>query len=133
MINTEIKTIPHSHHRYPTVGDYYYEDGITRIRVSDMKNEKYEFLVSIHEQIEEFLTRLRGIKEEDITNFDKKFEENRKPGDYSEPGDCKAAPYYNEHQIATFIEKQLAIELNINWRDYEEAINILDEPISTGP
>ena len=132
MLNTEIKTIPHSHHRYPTCGDYYYEDGKTKILVSDMKNEKYEFLVAIHEQVEEFLTKLRGIREEDITNFDKTFEHLRMDGDYSEPGDSIHAPYYLEHQFATIIEKLLAIELNVNWEDYEKAIINLDEPANTG-
>jgi hypothetical protein len=132
MINTEIRTIRHFSHRYPTVGDYYYEDNKTKIFVSDMKNEKYEFLIAIHEQVEAFLTRLRGIKEEHITAFDKQFEENRLNGNNDEPGDSFVAPYYKEHQFATIIEKLLAIELGVDWGEYEEAIINLDEPTNTG-
>lgn len=131
-MNIEIKTISHNHQRYPTCGDYYYEDNKTKIFISDMKNEKYEFLVAIHEQIEEFLTRLHRIKEEHITKFDKQFENNRQPGDYSEPGNDILAPYYREHQFATIIEKMIAAELKVNWEDYEKAIINLDEPTNTG-
>src|SRR5208337_804011 len=120
MLNTEIKTIPHNHQRYPTCGDYYYDFSKTIIHVSDMKNEKYEFLIAIHEQIEEFLTRLRGIKEEHITEFDKDYENQRKDGDYK------------EHLFATIVEKLVAIELDVNWEDYEKAIINLDEPTNTG-
>jgi len=132
MLNTEIKTIPHNHQRYPTCGDYYYDFSKTIIHVSDMKNEKYEFLIAIHEQIEEFLTRLRGIKEEHITEFDKDYENQRKDGDYSEPGNSILAPYYKEHLFATIVEKLVAIELGVNWEDYEKAIINLDEPTNTG-
>ena len=131
MLNIEIKTIPHLQHRYPTVGDYYYEDGKTKIFVSDMQNEKYEFLVAAHEMIEEFLTKVRGIKEEQINEFDIEFEKNRKKGDLSEPGDSLFAPYYNEHKFATFIEELLALEMGVNWEEYEKAIINLDE--STDP
>jgi len=132
MLNTEIRTIPHLRHRYPTVGDYFNEYEKLIIHVSDMKNEKYEFLVAIHEQIEEFLTRLRGIKEEAITEFDKRYEDNRAENDYSEPGDSSLAPYIREHQFATFVEKMIAIELGVDWKEYEEAIIHLDEPTNTG-
>jgi glucosamine 6-phosphate synthetase-like amidotransferase/phosphosugar isomerase protein len=130
MLNTEIKTIPHLRHRYPTVGDYYEEYGVRKIFVSDMKNEKYEFLVSIHEQIEEILTRLRGIKEEAIKEFDERYEANRPQGDKSEPGSSVHAPYIREHLFATFIEQAIAIELGVNWEDYETTIYNLDEPTS---
>lgn len=133
MLNTYIVTIPHNQHRYPTVGDYYIDDvGILRIFVSDMKNEKYEFLVAIHEQIEEFLTRLRGVKEEDITEFDKKFEKDRKDGDFSEPGNDPKAPYFKEHQFATIIEKFIALELGVNWEKYDETVCRLDDSPECG-
>jgi hypothetical protein len=129
---TVIETISHLKHRYPTVGDYYIEDGINKIFVSDMKNEKYEFLVALHEFIEEFLTRQRGIIEADITKFDEQYEDCRPDGDHSEPGNSILAPYYKEHQFATIIEKLMALELNVNWEDYEKAIINLDEPTNHG-
>jgi hypothetical protein len=132
VINIEIKTIPHLRQRYPTCGDYYYEDGITKIFVSDLNNGKYEFLVAVHELIEEFLTKIRGVKEEHITEFDKQYEQKRLPGDFSDPGNDINAPYFREHQFATVIEHIVASEIGVNWEDYETAINNLDEPANTG-
>ncbi len=136
MLNVEIKTIPHNQHRYPTVGDYFYnfdaEKIKTIIHVSDMKNESYEFLVSIHEQIEEFLTRLRGISEDSITAFDINFEKNRKDEDFSEPGNDPKAPYFKEHQFATIIEKFIALELGVDWNIYDETICRLDDSPECG-
>ena len=134
-LHTYIDTIPHRQQRYPTVGDYWrpavQRTGLverTEIRVSELGNEDYEFLISIHEQIEEYLTRKRGISEKVITAFDIAYETARQEGDDSEPGDAPDAPYRAEHQFATSIEKQLAIELGVNWFEYNEAINNLFEP-----
>ena len=94
MIHNEIKTIPHNQQRYCTVGDYYDYAGVKQFRISRMHKEEYEFLVSIHEQIEEFLTRRKGIREEVITAFDKEYETRRLKYDISEPGDSPLAPYH---------------------------------------
>ena len=124
-LNFEIKTIPHNEHRYETVGDYYEENGKDQIRISDMNNSDYEFLVMIHELIELYLCKKRGIKEGDISAFDIEFEKNREEGNVDEPGDNPNAPYRKEHSFAINIEKQLAIELNVNWADYDNTINNL--------
>ena len=116
------KVIPHSQHRYETVGDYWYHGEIEEVRVSDMENEDYEFLVFIHELIEAHLCRKRGILEETITEFDKKFETVRPEGNTDEPGDSPAAPYQKEHQFATKIERQLAEELGVDWDVYGERV-----------
>ena len=58
-----IETIPHGDQRYPTVGDYWDdENGVMQVRVSDMKDWRYEALVIIHELVEMFLTKHRGIR-----------------------------------------------------------------------
>ena len=56
-----IETVPHEDHRYPTVGDYWEQDGVDHVRVSAMRDWRYEFLVAIHEMIEMTLTKHRGI------------------------------------------------------------------------
>lgn len=122
----QLQTIPHSNQRYDTVGDYWTdEDGCDQIRVSEMGNPDFEFLVSIHEQIEQHLTRKRGISEESITAFDKAYEANRPEGDESEPGDHPMAPYRKEHFVATNIERILAAELNVDWAVYDHVVNSL--------
>jgi hypothetical protein len=93
------------------------------VRVSDMGNEDYEFLIAIHELIEEHLTRKRGISEAAITAFDVAFEAARTADSTDEPGDSPNAPYRNEHIFATSIERLIAAELGVDWLSYSNKIN----------
>lgn len=120
-----IKTIPHGDQRYPTVGDYKEYDDRIEIRVSEMGNERYEQLVAVHELIEKILCKRWGIREEEIDKFDIIYENRRKEGDVSEPGDAVNCPYREEHFFATNIERQLALELGINWQDYDGVVSSL--------
>jgi hypothetical protein len=95
------------------------------VRVSDMGNDDYHFLVLIHELIELHLVNKRGILIEDIDAFDKKFEEDRSKGIHSqdeEPGDSCYAPYRKEHLFATNIERLLAYELGVDWEEYGKTV-----------
>jgi hypothetical protein len=123
----DVKVIPHNQQRYETVGDWYFNQDNNRltIRVSSMRNRKYEFLVAMHEQIEAMLCLERGICEKEITLFDQKFEADREDGNTDEPGDDPAAPYRKEHFFATSLERLMAAELGVDWRKYEEAVNSL--------
>lgn len=117
-----IDTKPLAQMRYRTLGDYFQRDGRTIIEISDMGNEDYEFLISIHEQIEEYLTRKRGIPEPGIIAFDKMFEAERAAGKWKpedEPGNDHRAPYRTEHRFAENIERILAAELGVDWAAYE--------------
>jgi hypothetical protein len=125
MKRINIETIPIEEMRYDTVGDYYEESGIRQFRIADMKNEDYEFLVLIHEMIEEHLTRKRGISEESITAFDVEFEKNRKEGNIDEPGHDINAPYHKEHVFAECIERLIAQELGVDWKKYDDTVNTL--------
>jgi hypothetical protein len=123
-----IKTIPHSEQRYPTVGDYFYENGVLEVRISEMHNDKYHFLVALHEIIEEFLTRDDGITEEQITEFDLKYEEKRDKGlvpEDSEPGFADDCPYRLHHTIATAHEMNIAALCGVNWMEYDKTVNSL--------
>jgi hypothetical protein len=124
-----IKTIQDNEQRYNTVGDYYTDDAGKRIfLISDMNNWKYETLIAVHEIIESALCQARGIIDGDIDNFDIDFEKKRltKPN-IGEPGDQLDAPYFNEHQFATKVEKMLAQELDVDWEKYSRACAKLDE------
>jgi hypothetical protein len=123
-MNIHIKIIDHKSQRYNTCGDWWYDsNNDLQIRVSRMSDGRYEQLVALHEQIEAELCDEAGIDEDKVTEFDKQYEADRRPGDVSEPGDSKSAPYYKQHQIATAIEKLLAVELGVNWQDYEREVN----------
>lgn len=124
-----IETIAHEEQRYPTCGDYFEENGVQRVLVSNMGNEDYEFLVAVHELVELWLTKRRGISEESISAFDKTFEKQREVGMLdelnAEAGDDPNAPYQNEHNFATGIERMVCAAIGIKWYDYEEAIKKL--------
>lgn len=133
---TMIEVVPHHAQRMETVGDYWIDPfGVKHVRVSDMSNEAYEFLVTVHELVEEFLTRRRGLTEPEITAFDEQFERERMDGlhsDTEEPGFAPDCPYLREHMIATGIEMQLAGIIGLDWQTYEQTVNSLgqDEPLT---
>jgi len=129
MQKITIKTIPDTHQRYNTVGDYYRdENGDQIFLVSDMNNWKYEFLVALHELVESALCHDRGITDQMIDEFDFAFEKCRESGEgESEPGNQPDAPYFKEHKFATQIEQMMAKELNVEWNQYLEVCNKLDK------
>lgn len=124
MNDIRIKTIPHNLERYPTVGDYFEKYGIIHIKVSDLKDWRYEFLIALHELIEAMLCKKRNISWDSVTEFDLQFE---KEGLDGEPGDDPRAPYRKEHFFATNIEALTADQLGVDWAAYEEACNKLYE------
>lgn len=124
-MRTIIDTIPHKNHRYETVGDYWEENGEQRIVVSQMDDEKMEFLVQLHEFIESSLCRFAGIKEPDVKAFDEQFEAARKEGNTDEPGFDSNAPYNRQHTIATGIEFMIAAEIGVDINKYDAAVNSL--------
>lgn len=125
-----VKVIKHKDQRYETVGDWVFnpDNGRLSIWVSDMGVWEYNFLVAMHEQWEAMLCVKRGIEEKDVTAFDVWYEHQRKIKNsecQAEPGDHKLAPYRKEHFSATTAERMLAAELNVNWEEYDTAVNAL--------
>ena len=128
MLPINIKVIPHSEQRYQTCGDWYYDtDKSLQIRVSRMEDERYEFLVALHELVEVKLCEWCGVTQKQVDDFDMEFEKNRAPDDNSEPGDSPRAPYKLQHCIATGVERIVAAAMNVDWASYESAINALFE------
>jgi hypothetical protein len=115
-----IKTIEHNKQRYDTIGDWNFDrKGDLRIKVSNLHNQDFEFLVATHEYFEAFLCMRRGITQAQVDAFDLTY-----TGE-GEPGDDPKAPYYKEHAFATKLERQLAEELGVDWDAYDEYINKL--------
>lgn len=84
-----------------------------------MKNESSyneAFLICLHELVEQRLTEMRGIKEEDIDSFDKKIDQEG--GQSDEAGNEPNSPYLREHRFAENIERLMAYEMGINWQEY---------------
>ncbi len=123
-MNIYVRVIPHNQQRYVTVGDWWFDEfGDLQIRVSAMADWRYETLVAYHEQFEALACKRAGIQEALVTAFDIEFENYRKAGNHAEPGDCLRAPYYRQHQLATIAERQLALELGVDWREYDEKVS----------
>lgn len=122
-----IVTIPHAEQRYPTCGDWQFGGDTLTIRVSDMGNPDYEFLVGIHEAIEAWLAVKRSGPEVEkaLDVFDMQYEKDRKEGDNSEPGDDAKCPVYLEHQVATGVERILAGLLGVDWNTYNSSVEEL--------
>lgn len=126
-----IESIPHEQQPYETVGMWTFDaDGNLHVTVSHTTND-FDFLVGIHEAIEAWLCHKRGITGEDVTAFDVAFEAKRPAGNTREPGDDPAAPYRREHRFASSVERRVAIELHIDWLDYERRINALGTTADT--
>ncbi len=120
MIDITITTIPQDQQRYFTAGDYFTDQPLhVTIRVSDVGNPRYEFLIALHEIIEMFLCHDRGIGEDMVDKFDFAFEGE------GEPGDDLDAPYFKEHQFATIIERLMAHELGVDWQTYNKRLEEL--------
>lgn len=125
-MNVECKTIPYKQQRYETCGDYWIDETGVHFRVNDMGNDDFEFLVRMHEMIEEHMTRRRGLKEPDIMAFDLMWEKEREEGKHAEdeePGHDPRAPYHREHVLSENIERMLAHFMGISWPEYERAVN----------
>lgn len=125
MLDIEIKTIPHGKQRYDTVGDWYYHNGKLLVFISAMGDWRKEISIAVHELIECFSCKSAGIDAKDVDKFDMAYEANRKEGEYKEPGDSPHAPYHEQHVFATNIERLFVQQLDLEWGEYEDAINLL--------
>ena len=114
----EISIIPDKKQRYNTVGDYYETKKKWKIKVSDLPGWKFEALIAIHELVEFMLCHDRKIDFREVDEFDMAFDAKRGKNNADEPGDEPDAPYYKEHQFSTKVEKMLAKELKVNWKEY---------------
>lgn len=111
-----IETIPHEQQRYTTVGDWFYDtDGTLHIKVSALSDPKREQLIAVHELVEVLCCQHAGISQKAVDDFDKSFGDNME----EEPGDSPDAPYVRQHCLATGIERILAAEWGMSWKQYE--------------
>ena len=121
----QVHIIKHEDQRYPTVGDWVFgEDQPAKmhnllVSVSQTGNQDYNDLVAVHEIIEAILCKANGVSDENVTNWD------RDHIDHPDPGSIPGCPYYHEHLVAEVIEKIVASELQVDWQEYEEALEKL--------
>ena len=119
----------HRDQRYDTIGDWWKEGGCNQIRVSSMGNPDYEFLVAIHEMVEQHLCKAMGISEQTVDAFDLANE------DVDEPGEMETCPYREAHMRAEAIERVLAIDLGVDWEHYSKTVRatVKETPLPKDP
>jgi hypothetical protein len=112
--------------RNDQVGDWVLAgDSITVLVVDGLPPES-ELMVGVHELMEAFLCRRNGISDSAVNAFDALFEEERRAGKHSleaEAGDDPRAPYFKEHQMATFVERAACHALDFTWVRHEQAVS----------
>ena len=128
MFRLTIETVNHKDQAYETLGDYGIKpDGTLWIKVSELGDWRYEFLVGLHEAIEFMLLKARGIFDPGkfTEDFDLKWEETlRFDGigrEYDEPGFDPRSPYRVEHTLADFVEHAVAVKLGVDIDEYYKA------------
>lgn len=134
-----LESIPHDKQAYETVGDYAETDDEIRIVVSDLEDEKLEWLIAVHELVEVMLMKHAGIPLQASTDYDVEFEKARSsfsgigsdgfrfrgrwyPMD-AEPGDAPDSPYRQQHNYATAVERMMCAALGIPWAYYAARCN----------
>lgn len=120
--NIFTQVIPHSCQVYDTAGDYEEFHKHWVVRISELRNWKFEFLVLIHELVEMALTKANGVDWKDIDEFDKNGEGSQHP----DPGMLPHAPYHHEHVKATYIEQKVAKMLGVDWDEYNRRLDSLE-------
>jgi hypothetical protein len=126
-----IHTAPPSEMRYVTVGDWEYNfldpyiANELRIKVTVVStgNNKYNFLLGVHELVEAFVYGIQeGFTEEAqhrVDDFDINWTSDNM---YDEPGDDPTAPYHFAHRFATVVEHMLAFVLGVDWNAYDDKL-----------
>ena len=121
-----IKSIPHKKQRYETCGDWYKDKkGVMQIRVSDCGSETSEFAVALHEVVEQYLCRLTGVTQKQVDDFDKAWNADGGDNENDEPGDDPKAPYFEQHKVATKIERIIIKACDVKWSEHEDRLGEL--------
>jgi hypothetical protein len=114
-----IKTIDPANQRFGECGDWFYDadaDELT-IFINKMADWRSELAVTIHEAIEAVWCLAEEVDQTDVDYFDKKFYLEHDEG---EAGNDAAAPYFEQHVLATLIEKELCSHIGLLWPDHEK-------------
>ena len=120
----KIELIPHEEQRYKTAGDWWIDvEEVIHIAVSDTGLRIDALLIGIHEAIEAILCREHGVEGADVDAFDIEF--NRTHDLFEEPGEDPKAPYLREHAMACVVERLMALETGLVWREYEGRVDAL--------
>ena len=115
-----VSVVPHASQPYETAGEWYFgADGVLHVEVSDVGDDDCAALVAVHEIVEALACRKHGVSYESVCDFDRAHLND------DEPGANPKAPYFKEHAIADVVERLVATQLGVVWRDYDTKIDSL--------
>lgn len=119
--NINYKTIPQNRMRYKDAGDWFDSKDGWEIRVPELMNMDYEFMIFIHEAIERYLVHKIGMSVDYVDGWIKR--EIIDKNDYGSGAMNKGMPHRSCHIFATQIEKQICRKLGISWRKYSKDVD----------
>lgn len=121
-MNICIKVIDESQHRPGISGaDWFYDaHGDLQVRVSKLSDWRREMCLAFHEAFEAVCCRFRGVSQQAVDVFDEHYDKTH-ASDLN-AGDDPLAPYSHEHNIATAVERILAGELFVQWKEYDDEL-----------
>jgi hypothetical protein len=118
-VKITLETIPHEKQRLGVIGDWYFEsNGDLVVRVSDLGDWRYNFLVARHEMDEAMLCMLAGITTEMVD------EDQANENDTDDPDSFSGYPgarLQNQHNDALAAEWVMARILGVDWKSYGDA------------
>jgi hypothetical protein len=117
-----IRFVDQNGHRYPTVGDWFFDDeGVLTIPATRYEDLRMSLAVAFHEFIEATLCITEGISPEQVDAFDM-----GQGMDYDEPGRHPSAPYHRQHMFALAMERKYTQALGLDWEAYNKLVQ--DKP-----
>lgn len=121
-MNIAIHSVPQQRIRANQIGDWWsFGGGSFTIHALETLSPESQFAVIIHELVEAYLCRKRGVTDEVVSAFDEHYEAECKEGKHKpddEPGDDLRSPYRTEHMAATFVERAVCHVLGISWPEH---------------
>jgi hypothetical protein len=114
-----IEFISHKEQRLGAIGDWFFEhNGDLVVRVSDLGDWRYNFLVGRHEMDEALLCMHHGITTEMVDKDQINAADTDDPDSFSGyPGSC----LQNQHNDSLAAEWVMSRLLGVNWKSYGEA------------
>jgi hypothetical protein len=120
-MNINIKVIPESEQRYEVNGaDWFFDEfGDLQVRVSPMSDWRYEMALAMHEAFEACLCKNNGVSQSQVDRFDMDFDLAHPDQPDLNAGDEQTAPYRQEHNYATIVDRLFIGACGLNWKDYD--------------
>ena len=121
-MNVHILVIPEHEHRANISGaDWFFDaQGDLQVRVSKLSDWRREMCLAFHEAFEAVLCRHNGVSQQAVDAFDHHYD-NTHASDLN-AGDDPLAPYAHEHTLATAVERIMAGELRVQWKEYDDEL-----------